>query len=1513
MYRTPVPSRVFAILAVLAAAITISQTANATSFLWSGASPVDTNWSTALNWTPNGSPGGADTVTFGSAATTGGSTTVNNAISVNTIVTALNYTNTTTGAWHVTDIPAGLTLTATNVTMGGVSGSTGLITDVAMTDAGTFAVNGNLTIGNTPTANSISVVDFSGLSNFVYNASSGTISIGPVNFSLANVTLAQSNNITAGTVSVNFNATSSSSTTTFTLGGQTNTINAGTFNVAAGRNSTTVAFPAGSTGGLRVRGSGGTDASLANMTLGFHNTSGGGSHSSGILSFNGNPVDMRLGTLALGRSDHTPTGNSFGLGSITFDTGTVYASNVVMASTVGTIASAGQYFSQGIGAVNVGANGKFIIGSGGMTMVNQTNNLASSVASQGGVTINGGTVISSNSITKLNTSGFAGITNNTGTLTLVAGTIGTVAVPIDNMVLSGGALHLIADGAAGTANINVTALAASGPVTITIDSIANITVPTTIHLIAYNTTSSGGDQFSGFTLTPLSGGYTGNLVDNSGFIDLSIAPAGTSIHNLQWIGAVGSTLNSSWNFSTANWRNTNGSSVTYTNPDLAHFDDTASNSVVTLGIAGLSPSSFTFTNAGVGSGGLDYTLNGAGSVGGTVGLVKDGAGTVTLSESGGDNFSGGININNGTVILDDANSAISGGFSINSGGTLQVGNNDANGNVPAGLLQNSGSLIVNQSSSESVTNAISGTGTLTKLGSGALTLTSTNGYNGNTVVFGGTLVLSGVGSISNSSSVIVSNSTLDLSGVSKTALMNSLSTSNSTLVVAVSNLSLVLNVVNGNWIMGGTTNKLNVTALPAIASYPTTIAIAQCPGGVSGFNMGIGSLPAASPAFTGNVSLSGDNTTVLLNLTAGPISVRPSVLWIGTNNVSTTTNWSDRLNWQLPGAPTIADNVLFAQNGAAGGSPFNSVGDGHDGVTNPQNINNFVDATTSIGTLVYTNVGGASFSQNTFIANGATLNILSNGSLTVGSSSSSVDFGAGATEFVTIGGTNGTLNVNNTNGTIYVGLGNANSGTESATLDLSGLGTFNASVSRFLVGVGSGAQGLSLGRVAGTVYLAQTNVITAGIILTNTSESSDTLANTMAFNVGEDDGNAGGASALYLGQTNAIFADAVGTGREKTGAGMLFNPNLINNNTQPSAWFRGANSNVVSVWSIGDQVVNSGSGETAVGTNDFTGGRVNALVDTMYIGRASGSATGSGTTSGTLSFDNGIFNVNTLFVGNQPTNSAKIAIGTINVKTNSTQGKFATLTVNGTLSLGVTTAGATAAATANLNIDGGFATVGTVVCGGTNSITLGASGLGGVLVVSNTLGALGAPVGTLTLNGNTVLALPAASPAPAVVNTLTIDGTAGTTNKLNILSLGTVTPPAEVPVIQYSTLNNSGGVFNLGLGTLPAGYSGVFTNDTTHSTIGVIITAVPVTGPSTNATITKVSLSGTNLLVHGTNNNVPNTSFHFVALTTSNLTNALTNWTPVFTNIFNPDGTFDYTNPIVPGTPRQFIDIEVVP
>jgi autotransporter-associated beta strand protein len=165
-------------------------------------------------------------------------------------------------------------------------------------------------------------------------------------------------------------------------------------------------------------------------------------------------------------------------------------------------------------------------------------------------------------------------------------------------------------------------------------------------------------------------------------------------------------------------------------------------------------------------------------------------------------------------------------------------------------------------------------------------------------------------------------------------------------------------------------------------------------------------------------------------------------------------------------------------------------------------------------------------------------------------------------------------------------------------------------------------------------------------------------------------------------------------------------------------------------------------------------------------------------------------------------------------------------------------------------------------------------------------------------------------------------------NATNTLNCGEIVSPATITIDGTATLvvTNLGPqvgatfqLFNKSVAgfasvTLPA-LTGTNAWVNNLSVDGSIILLAPplVTGPTTNAQITKVLLSGTNLVVVGTNNNVPNTSFHYEVLSATNIATPLSNWTPVVTNGFNPDGTFDYTNPIVPGTPRQFIDVKAVP
>jgi len=178
----------------------------------------------------------------------------------------------------------------------------------------------------------------------------------------------------------------------------------------------------------------------------------------------------------------------------------------------------------------------------------------------------------------------------------------------------------------------------------------------------------------------------------------------------------------------------------------------------------------------------------------------------------------------------------------------------------------------------------------------------------------------------------------------------------------------------------------------------------------------------------------------------------------------------------------------------------------------------------------------------------------------------------------------------------------------------------------------------------------------------------------------------------------------------------------------------------------------------------------------------------------------------------------------------------------------------------------------------------------------------------VTLNGNVVMDLKlggAVTNDEIVAPAISATGTLTVTNLGADLQTGNKFQLFSLPVAGFASVN-------LPLANATGNKTYQWRNDLAVNG-SITLTNLIVAAPTTNANITSVSLSGTNLLVHGTNNNVPNTGFHYVVLATTNLTTALSNWTRVVTNPFNANGTFDYTNPIVPGTARQFIDVQAVP
>ena len=148
----------------------------------------------------------------------------------------------------------------------------------------------------------------------------------------------------------------------------------------------------------------------------------------------------------------------------------------------------------------------------------------------------------------------------------------------------------------------------------------------------------------------------------------------------------GDGLANSWNLQSTNW-SAGGVPGPFAQGDGVTFDDTGSNSPAINLTTALSPGSVT-VNAS-----QNYLFAGTGQLTGTMGLVKSGAGTLTLSNA--NSFTGGCAI---------------------TGGTLQMNNIGAAG---AGTIADGGTLLLSAGTGLTYTNVITGAGHLSMLaGSG---------------------------------------------------------------------------------------------------------------------------------------------------------------------------------------------------------------------------------------------------------------------------------------------------------------------------------------------------------------------------------------------------------------------------------------------------------------------------------------------------------------------------------------------------------------------------------------------------------------------------------------------------------------------------------------------------------------------------------------------------------------------------------------------------------------------------
>jgi autotransporter-associated beta strand protein len=261
--------------------------------------------------------------------------------------------------------------------------------------------------------------------------------------------------------------------------------------------------------------------------------------------------------------------------------------------------------------------------------------------------------------------------------------------------------------------------------------------------------------------------------------------------------------------------------------------------------------------------------------------------------------------------------------------------------------------------------------------------------------------------------------------------------------------------------------------------------------------------------------------------------------------------------------------------------------------------------------------------------------------------------------------------------------------------------------------------------------------------------------------------------------------------------------------------------------------------------------------------------------------------------------STFVSQGTLTLLDNAALGNSATIVLsNSTLSVtGRVDSTLTVGAVGAQKLAGGGVIDGTLIENSGSTVTPGNGVIPAVLTVSN----------AATLNGNVVMDL---NTATAVINdkivapSITVGGPLTVANIGPDLQTGNTFQLFSVPVTVASV--------TLPLSNTAGNKTYQWRNDLAVNGSIVLTNVVVTGGPTTNANITKVTLSGGNLLIHGTNNNVPNNTGHYVVLTSTNLALPLSSWTPVVTNTFNNDGTFDYSAPVVPGVSKEFIDVQAV-
>ncbi len=809
-------------------------------------------------------------ITAATAIAVGGGSTVSNASTATGIITGnitfgaagtgqtntLNNFNATAGGitGNINSAGGAFNVNTTGVVVGNLSSSG----DTTVTNSGTFTGNITLGAGNdviTNTGTLTGNVDMGSGTTNVFNAANGarlpsgsltaaaaslntinlgagggTVNIPVTNFDVLNVnggtsiwslsqpiSLADRINLNSGVLQV--------SNASF-LGANTIVNNAGP--AASGGlffDNTATGTYAGNLSGTGVTYVG-FNGSAGITTMSGVNTSTGGTY-------------VRLGTLrVIGGSAIGDTSGVF------LSTGGIL--DVGATETIGSLNDGGPY--GGTGAVTL-SGGNLNIGSGAFSGV------ISGVGGIGKVTPGTLTLSGANTFTgtttvtdgKLILTGGAAIVD-TGAVVVnsTATTAGTLQVntaeTIGSLAGNGGSVVLNAGLTTGDASNTTYAGVISGVGALTKNG-------TGIFTLTGANTYSGGTTVNAGTLGGNTTSIQGNVLINAAGTLLFTQPtAGTYAGNLTGAGALtkagaGVLTLSGTNSGMTGVTNLNGGTIAIGSAANIGTGNLAFNGGTLQTTAALTLANTATLGAGGGTVQADAATTLSGVISGAGAQTKTGAGNLTLG--GANSYTGGTTVSAGTL----------------TGTTTSL----------QGPIVNNAALVFDQTTVGTYAGNLSGTGTVTKLNTGTVTLSGTNTYSGATNVTGGTLVAAGTGIGDTSAVTVGTGATFQLSGnetVGSIAGAGAVNTAGFTLTAGGNNTSTALTgtlagtgltkVGTGALTLGGTgtlSGNLGVSAgtVNVTGAYTTPASVA------SGATLNVASGGALTGAVTG---AAGSNTVV---------------------------------------------------------------------------------------------------------------------------------------------------------------------------------------------------------------------------------------------------------------------------------------------------------------------------------------------------------------------------------------------------------------------------------------------------------------------------------------------------------------------------------------------------------------------------------------------------------------------------------------------------------------------------